>query len=1756
MNKNSLKVWLGVAVASLVVSGCDCGTKGDPCDGAKVTVDMPADGMTVDSPVDVKVTLVDKNGAGLKIDSASIQHRLDSETMLSTPPADGTPSGSNTATFSGVNLEGSCSSPPCTNILHVNVNHKVGTSSCQLVKEISVKVNGSANMVPTVACGGFPQDTNHDGIINSSELAMGADLKVTANTTNTINGGTVTVTEGSSQLATQNPTTPNFDLQIPSASVTDGSHSYTLTASKGGANATATCTINVQRTATTSCGIIAPLKASGACGSVTVLGPKGDADTTKAGFQLAVAASVNASAVTTKITVSGGATLDSGALTANNNQVATSFDLPATGTTAYTITETSTDANGNSCTDSVDVSVDYDAPTVTLTSPTAAGSPYTVYDVPFAVTVNDTNSNCGQVVFSTTQSNQSKNFVPVPVAGSSIAANTTENLFGGVQTVSAVAIDAAGNQGAPTTQSVTVNATTGCSIIFTSSPLDLPNPVIQASNLNGSGQYTAGVSATPNCANAALTVDITPNPAACAAQGQAQSLTGTLDANGAGSVAFPVDDGCYVIKATVGTDNLAIPFMVVKDAPAIINPSKQTPYTLLNRSTDSDLSAAGYQTTLSLLATIPSGASIDICTDSTDVALVGATPTPCPGNPGWYVLVGGSGITTTTVSGFTFPDPSVADVPYNIVAVLVMGASPLTSAPVTILVDTVAPQINSATVVNAVNNVLNAAAMGSATHPSVSVDVTGPAANVASVTINQVGSSTNDNSVTAYGAQPTVYVLDALTTPLEATFTWNVNVRDTAGNTSTLAIPATLIDTVLPTCSISSPSSNALFGIAGDADGNSSNGWQLSSQVTTSADAASVAVTTSPASTVATAASAGNAWTAQLTVPTTTGMVGTFTVNAHCVDEAGNPADATAVTGVTVDLDAPTCAFTAPVTGSSTTSFINTTTLNVTGAEGRQVSLSVTNANGTTTLVPLTVSSGVATGSESYPAGVDTVNASVSDTAGNVGTCSVTNYTVTGTGCDISVTSPTPNGAGHTFAKTSPFNVIAHTSCAAGKSVTVTDLGNSQVFGPAATVAGGGGSDATIAVTKADGTYTFKVEIDDGTGIKTSVNITLTVDTVAPNATGVTPTGANLFFVAAGNVNLPNAAYVQDKAPGTPADFDVVISNLTGGDLGFVDLIVNGAMPPAQSTPISGNSIATLTIPSSLVQKTSGQLQIQLRDEAGNTRIISTSTIQVDVVPPAPIVLTQSILNSRTASASLSWPVVYDDGSSSSSGAAQYDIRWSTSIMGGTTCAQYFDSSKFKKNGDVSVISTTLSPLPPMNTYNIIVRAHDAIGNYSTCTNPTPLANPGKQDVLTNPSGTPSQAFGVATASNGSLDGDAIDDLVVSANAADSVYVYFGNANFGTSAVCNAATHCQTITGTAGDYFGTDVAVGDVGDTTAPDLIVSAPLFNAGQGRVLIYFGGTNPLVTTSPIEIDGDPADQNYSFGLSVKAIPSIDSDAIGELVIASPFAAGGQGMVYIFKGRTKAQWQALGTTVPLTAADWKIIGPTPAPGGNNFFGGLGSFSVGGVGDITGDGKPEFIVAAPKDDVNRVYQFSGAAVAASTATITTGDGATADQSLKRLTNGPTLIGNFANGFGVAIKGGINLIGGTGPDLVVGCGSGQEVFIYGDAATTGWAGSPVATITGGNAFGSVLSTGDFDGDGTPDLLIADQSTPSNVWLFLHRSSTNDFDTVAGNGYRQSVMAGNTIGLSVAVGDFDGNGKVDFAAGDDGNSPGKVTVWHP
>src|SRR6185312_417691 len=90
-------------------------------------------------------------------------------------------------------------------------------------------------------------------------------------------------------------------------------------------------------------------------------------------------------------------------------------------------------------------------------------------------------------------------------------------------------------------------------------------------------------------------------------------------------------------------------------------------------------------------------------------------------------------------------------------------------------------------------------------------------------------------------------------------------------------------------------------------------GFQLPMQVTTSSDVPSVAVTlgggqTGTASVTPSGGIAMNTWNL-----TQTNGVQVYTVGATCTDVAGNPTPATARTGISVDLDPPTCMITAPV---------------------------------------------------------------------------------------------------------------------------------------------------------------------------------------------------------------------------------------------------------------------------------------------------------------------------------------------------------------------------------------------------------------------------------------------------------------------------------------------------------------------------------------------------------------------------------------------------------------------------------------------------------------------------------------------------------------------------------------------------------------------------------------------------------------------------------------------------------------------------
>jgi hypothetical protein len=586
-------------------------------------------------------------------------------------------------------------------------------------------------------------------------------------------------------------------------------------------------------------------------------------------------------------------------------------------------------------------------------------------------------------------------------------------------------------------------------------------------------------------------------------------------------------------------------------------------------------------------------------------------------------------------------------------------------------------------------------------------------------------------------------------------------------------------------------------------------------------------------------------------------------------------------------------------------------------------------------------------------------------------------------------------------------------------------------------------------------------------------------------------------------------------------------------------------------------------------------------DIAGNVTVRSANAT-VDVVPPAASSFVSASVppgGARTATANLSWTPSGDDGLTGSP--AGYDVRWSTSLVLRPD-AGYFDPNQFAQApGSVvggSTTTTQLSPLPPMNTYQFQVRPFDSVGNYARTSPQSALPNMLSSITLSNPdAGTNGYGLHLAKAD---FNGDGADDLVVatpcividptmppacSTTLSGTVYVYWGGGSFGSAPP-------QPLVPPDGQirFFGADVSTGNVGDimndVPRPDLIVGQPSWHyntpqAGQGRVFIFFGHTGNQFdpVNHSIEIRGRAG--GTQFGAAAQVIPDINGDGLSELLISAPF----EDRAYLFYGRSEVEWQRIRVQdpnppnnfyVPASSADRIFLGDsnsTPTP--PLFFGRLNGYA--NLGDISGDGGISFTVPASLDNADAgLYLYTGPVVQS----VGSGgflDAGMASQRLFQATP-PILQTRSLNGFGARAFGNVNLVGGPASDLVVTHPKMSTVYIYPDGANTQFSLPPQSIVGTGN-MGFSLSFGDINGDGRVDIVTGENRTSSAVWLFYNRGTPNaEFDPTAGVGFWQSQLPGpssSALGIDVVVGDFNGDGRPDIAAGDHLNGNGMVTVWY-
>jgi VCBS repeat-containing protein len=265
------------------------------------------------------------------------------------------------------------------------------------------------------------------------------------------------------------------------------------------------------------------------------------------------------------------------------------------------------------------------------------------------------------------------------------------------------------------------------------------------------------------------------------------------------------------------------------------------------------------------------------------------------------------------------------------------------------------------------------------------------------------------------------------------------------------------------------------------------------------------------------------------------------------------------------------------------------------------------------------------------------------------------------------------------------------------------------------------------------------------------------------------------------------------------------------------------------------------------------------------------------------------------------------------------------------------------------------------------------------------------------------------------------------------------------------------------------VAVGDFNGDGDPDLAVA----NEFAGSVSVLLGGAGGSFSAATNIATG-----GFPFAI---AVGDFNGDGDPDLAVADGF----DGIISVLLGSTGGTF----------------TGPTNFP--------AGSFPAAvAVGDFNGDGDPDLAVADVADHMTgEILVLRG----------TAGGGFTA----------PTTVGTATGPFSIAVG---EFNGDSDPDLAVaesGVFSGRVLVLLG---STGANFTAPATVASGSDPDSV-AVGEFNGDGDPDLAVADQS-PGEIMVLL--------GSTGGTFIGPTILTTDSGVSAVAVADFNRDGDPDLA----------------
>jgi hypothetical protein len=202
--------------------------------------------------------------------------------------------------------------------------------------------------------------------------------------------------------------------------------------------------------------------------------------------------------------------------------------------------------------------------------------------------------------------------------------------------------------------------------------------------------------------------------------------------------------------------------------------------------------------------------------------------------------------------------------------------------------------------------------------------------------------------------------------------------------------------------------------------------------------------------------------------------------------------------------------------------------------------------------------------------------------------------------------------------------------------------------------------------------------------------------------------------------------------------------------------------------------------------------------------------------------------------------------------------------------------------------------------------------------------------------------FGRSVANIGDLDRDGVPDFAVGTSLESKAYLFSG-ANRSL-----IRTLVETTTFIGSSFAGLPDLDGD----GVPEIAAGAPFYDSPTGSlaggVVIYSGATGTRLRrcADPSGLAGD------SLGLFVANMGDLTGDGVPEIVAAAP-------------GRDSPAGSDAGSINLFSAGDCSLVrrmaDPTASPGEQ-----LGSGGVARVGDVSGDGVPEWVAGAPLDDAGR----------------------------------------------------------------------------------------------------------------------------------------------------------------------------------------------